>query len=80
MTILIWNVRGLNKLAKMLMNMFFKISPSFIGLVETKVKLHNSQRITSCIPLVGHHVTTVIAQILVEFGFSGTKVSGLVHC
>jgi len=51
MSVLIWNVRSLNKRVRRqdVIDHIAKYPPSFVGLVETKVKLQHSNRITSCI-------------------------------
>jgi len=52
MSVLVWNVRGLNKKVRRndLKDQLHKWSPSLVGLVETKVKENNSVRVTNCFP------------------------------
>lgn len=52
MTILFWNVRGMNKKSrrKDIKNHIRSIQPTVMGLIETKVKSHKASRITNCIP------------------------------
>ena len=53
MPVMIWNVRGLNKRVRRqdVKHHIAKYSPSFVGLLETKVKLSNFARIADCFPL-----------------------------
>jgi len=52
MSVMIWNVRGLNKRVRRqdAIHHIAKYSPFFVGLLETKVKLSNFARIADCIP------------------------------
>lgn len=52
MTLLFWNVRGMNKRSRRrdIKNHISKFHPTVIGLIETKVRSHKSYRITDCIP------------------------------
>ena len=52
MSVFIWNTRGLNIKERIqdLKDQLFKLRPSVVGLVETKVKEHKSHRITRCLP------------------------------
>jgi len=51
MSILVWNVRGLNdKVRRKYVNDHIsKCNPSLVAFVETKVSLDNVQRLTSCV-------------------------------
>lgn len=52
MAIFIWNTRGINTKERRqdLKDQLYRLKPSFVGLVETKVKEHNSFRITRSLP------------------------------
>jgi len=52
MSMLIWNVRGLNKIIrrKDVKKHIQNLHPSVVGLIETKVKPSKSHRISKCIP------------------------------
>jgi len=52
MSIYIWNTRGINTTERRqdLKDQLLRLRPSFVGLVETKVKEHKSFRITRCLP------------------------------
>jgi len=52
MTVLVWNVRGLNKPTRRrdVKNHIQLLSPSIVALLETKVKQQFSVRILSCLP------------------------------
>lgn len=52
MTMLFWNVRGMNMKSrrKDIKNHIKSLYPSVVGLIETKVKSHKAARISKCIP------------------------------
>jgi len=47
MTILVWNVRGMNKMERRqdIKEQIYKLKPSMIGLVETKVRPHKATKV-----------------------------------
>ena len=52
MNIFVWNVRGMHtkERRKDVKDLIHKFKSSIIGLVETKVKLQKSRKVTDCIP------------------------------
>jgi len=52
MTILVWNVRGMNKKKRGqdVRDYINKLKPYIIGLIETKVKFSKARRVLNCIP------------------------------
>src|SRR4051812_33330813 len=52
MSIILWNVRGLNQTSRLsdFKSLIYSHQPSLICLVETKIKAQNSDRIISCLP------------------------------
>ena len=52
MTILIWNVEGLNlkERRRDMIDHITNLKQSMVGLVETKVKEHKAQRVFKCLP------------------------------
>jgi len=52
MSLLIWNVRGLNKEGRLqdVKDHIQIISPGFVALVETKVKHKNVRKLSGCVP------------------------------
>ena len=52
MTILVWNVRGINKKERRqdIKDHIHKLKPTMIGLVETKVRPHKARRVLNCVP------------------------------
>ena len=82
MSLLIWNVRGLNKerRKKDAMEHIQKLFPSIVALVETKFKLNKMNIIVSCVPKPGSHVTISIYLPKAGYGSLGTLLFGLVQC
>jgi len=57
MSILVWNVRGLNlKERRDVIGHTYKYSPPIVGLLETKVKENKSFRILKCLPYGWSHL------------------------
>ena len=52
MSLLVWNVRGLNKSVgrKDVKNHIKNLSPSIVALLETKLKENHSAKVLACIP------------------------------
>ena len=79
MSILVWNVRGLNKLERRdLKDHLTKVIPSMITLVETKVKTQKNYRIVNSILETGMWQIFMNSLVLVEDGFVGIQRCGIV--
>ena len=79
MTVLVWNVRGLNKPTRRrdVKNHIQLLSPSIVALLETKVKEQFSARILSFVFLrVGPTAIIIPIVMVVEFGSVGIKKCG----
>ena len=53
MALFVWNVRGFNKEGRRqdVLHHLQSLSPSFVALIETKVKVGNLQRLANCVPV-----------------------------
>ena len=80
MTILLWNVRGLNlkERRRDVIDHITKLEPSMVGLVETKVKEHKSYRIPKFSLRVGVSPITMYALPKEESGYAGIRMFGTV--
>ena len=80
MAIFIWNTRGINTKERRqdLKDQLYRLKPSFVGLVETKVKEHNSFRITEAFHRIG--VLSTITRIVQGggYGLLGILLYGIV--
>lgn len=80
MTILCWNVRGLNKPNKHddFLAFLYKIKPGLVGLLETKVKAENVDRIyTKLFDGWESFINNMHHPLLGECGFAGNLVPTL---